>query len=183
MKYVALLRGINVGGNAIIKMVDLKKATERCGFTNVSTYIQSGNLFFESADTAVDRVTEILEGCLARDLGYGSRIIVRTHEQLKGVVSSVPHEWEEGKDLRCYIAFVGEPATVEDVVREIQPKEGVDFVAVGPGVVYMSTLLSGLTKSGFTRLVGKGVYKDITMRNYSTVKKLLALMETKQPRK
>ncbi len=177
MKYVALLRGTNVGGNRIIKMTALKEAVEKCGFTNVSTYIQSGNVIFESDDKSVDTIAAKLEDSLFKHFKYDSSIIVRTHQQFKKVVSEIPIEWKTRNDLRCYLAFIKEPVTAQDVIREIKLKDGIDFVKTGPGVVYLSTLLSGLTKSGFTKLVGKKVYKDITIRNYNTAQKLLALME------
>jgi uncharacterized protein (DUF1697 family) len=68
--------------------------------------------------------------------------------------------------------------TAEDVIREVELKEGVDSVKAGDGAVYMSTLLSGLTKSGFTRLIAKKIYKDITMRNFNTCQKILTLMQS-----
>lgn len=177
MKYLALLRGINVGGKDIIKMADLKEAVEKCGFTDVKTYIQSGNVIFESDEKSTGNIAAKLEDSLLKSFNYDTRVIVITREQLKGVVSEAPADWNNRHDLRCYLAFVRESVTAQDVIREIKLKEGIDFVKTGNGVVYMSTLLSGLTKSGFTKLITTKVYKDITIRNYSTVLKLLALME------
>ena len=178
MKYVALLRGINVGGNMIIKMSDLKAAVENLGFTNVRTYIQSGNIIFESNEKDSCVVAAKLENGLMKSLNYNSRIIVRTYQQLKTTLTNVPADWKKRQDMRCYIAFTKEPTTAEDVMGELELKEGVDSAKAGEGVVYMSTLLSGLTKSGFTKLINKKVYKDITIRNYNTCQKLLALMES-----
>lgn len=177
MKYVALLRGVNVGGNAIIKMTDLREAVEKCGFTSVRTYIQSGNIIFESDENNTDKIVATLEDSLSKRLKLNSSIIVRTYEQFKKIVSEIPDNWKKRNDLRCYLAFIREPVTAQDVVREIELKEGVDSIKVGEGVVYMSTLLSGLTKSGFSKLITKKVYKAITIRGYSTAQKLFALME------
>lgn len=177
MKYVALLRGINVGGKNIIKMTDLKEAVEKCGFTSVSTYIQSGNILFESDGKNISEIVEKLEASLLKDFFYNSRIIVRSYEQLKKIVSEVPSDWKKRNDLRCYIAFIGEPILAQDLMREIELKESIDFIKIGEGVLYMSTLLSGLARSRFTKLITKKAYKDITIRNYNTVRKLLDLME------
>jgi uncharacterized protein (DUF1697 family) len=177
MKYIALLRGINVGGKMIIKMSDLKTTIENCGFTNVNTYIQSGNIIFESNEKDPNIITTKLENELLKSLKYHLRIVVRTYQQLKAILSNVPDDWKTRQDMRCYLAFVKEPATAEDVIHELALKEGVDSVKDGEGVVYMSTLLSGLTKSGFTRLINKIVYKDITIRNYNTCQQLLSRME------
>ncbi len=177
MKYLALLRGINVGGNRIIKMTALKEAVEKGGFTNVRTYIQSGNVIFEADEDKTAAIAAKLEDSLFKYFKYDSSIIVRTHQQFKKVIAEIPMEWETRNDLRCYLAFIKEPVTAQDVIREIKLKEGIDSVKAGAGVVYMSTLLSGLTKSGFTKLIGTKVYQDITIRNYNTAQKLLALME------
>lgn len=177
MKYIALLRGINFGGNMIIKMSNLKAAVENSGFTNVSTYIQSGNIIFESYESDTGKIASKLENQLTRYLKFNLTIIVRNHRQFKKILSNVPTEWKKRQDMRCYIAFVKEPTAAEDVIRELELKEGIDSVKAGEGVVYMSTLLSGLAKSGFTKLINKKVYKDITMRNYNTCQKLFARME------
>ncbi len=178
MKYIALLRGINVGGNSIIKMNDLKNAVEKCGFTGVRTYIQSGNIIFESEEENNDKIVATLENSLSKTLKLDSRVILRTQEQLQKVVSDIPGDWKKRNDLRCYIAFIRAPVTAQDVLREVEMKEGVDFIKPGEGVLYMSTLLSGLTRSRFTKLITKKVYKDITIRNYNTVQKLFDLMKT-----
>ncbi len=179
MKYVALIRGINVGGNNLIKMVELKACFEKGGFKNVITYIQSGNVVFEVDEKNNEKIVNKLESALLRTFKVNLRIVVRSYLQLKKVLSGVPGEWRKRDDLRCYIAFVKEPVKASEVVQEVVLKDGIDFVKVGEGVVYMTTLLRGLTKSGFTKLVGKKIYQDITIRNYNTTLKLLALMEQK----
>lgn len=177
MKYVVLLRGINVGGKNIIKMADLKKAVEKCGFVNVRIYIQSGNILFESDDKNISEIVENLEASFLKDFAYNSCIIVKSYEQFQKIVSDVPSDWEKRNDLRCYIAFIGGAIPIQDVMREIELKEGIDFIKAGEGVLYMSTLLSGLTRSRFTKLISKNVYKYITIRNYTTTRKILELVE------
>ncbi len=171
------MRGINVGGNNIIKMADLKKTVAESGFTSVSTYIQSGNIIFKSEENDIDKITKKLEEALFKVFGFNSGIIVKTLEQLNKIISEVPDDWKKRHDLRCYIAFIRKPVSEQDVMRDIKLKDGVDFVKAGDKVLYMSTLLEGLTKSGFTKLVGTKIYKDITIRNYNTTQKILALMQ------
>jgi uncharacterized protein (DUF1697 family) len=84
-----------------------------------------------------------------------------------------PKEWKSGTQIRRYMAFVKEPATSKELLDEVILKEGVDDAKVGDGVLYMSTLLSGITKSGFNKLIGTKIYKNITIRNYTTVQKIL----------
>jgi uncharacterized protein (DUF1697 family) len=177
MKHIALLRGINVGGKGIIKMTDLKQAVEKGGFKNVRTYIQSGNVIFDSDGPNIKQITTRLEEILLISFQFNSGIIIKNHEQFKKVLLEVPSDWKTRHDLRCYIAFIREPTTAQDVICEIELNDGVDSIKAGDQVLYMSTLLSGLTRSRFTRLITKKVYKDITIRNFNTAQKLLALME------
>lgn len=177
MKYIALLRGINVGGNSLIKMADLKIAVEKCGYQNVATYIQSGNVIFETNEGNSQRISKNLELALSKAFHIPLRVVVQSHKEFEQVISSVPDEWKKPNDIRCYIAFVREPVTVKEVIQEIKPKETVDRMSAGPGVVYLTTEMSGLTRSGFTKLVGTKIYKDITIRNYTTTKKLFELMK------
>lgn len=173
MKYVALIRGINVGGKSIVKMVDLKSAFEKIGFKNVSTYINSGNVLFES-DKKID-FTEI-EKQLSKIFKFEMRVVVISIEKLDQILKNVPNEWKNKNDLRCYVAFLRGSTSAKEVLDEIDLKDGVDSIKHGEGVLYMSTKLFGLTKSGFPKLIQKTIYKEITIRNYNTVKKLEELI-------
>lgn len=177
MKYVALLRGINVGGNNMIKMVELKDCFETMGFTNIRTYINSGNVIFESTAASSEKLVEKIERTLSTTFGFPLRIVLRSKTQMEEVAVNVPSSWKHEKDLRCYVSFVREPTTVAQVMSEVEIRENVDDVSVGPGVIYMSTLLSGITKSRFTRLIAKKIYQEVTIRNYNTLQKIIQLME------
>src|SRR3989344_6945863 len=157
MKYVALLRVINVCGNNVIKMADLKACFEKNGFKNVSTYIQSGNVIFDppaGGERQTEKMESIIENFLSKKFNYASKVLVRSYPQVKKILAVVPTDWKTRKDLRCYIAFIKETLTPDQALREVVVKEGIDFVKAGPGVLYMSTLLSGITKSRLSKLAG-----------------------------
>lgn len=169
MKYVALLRGINVGGKNLVTMESLRKKFESLGFMAVSTYINSGNVLFESKDPATKinlQVEKALDYC----------VVVRSQSQLKKVLEQAPKVWKE-EDVRKYVAFIKEPLTADEVIPQIKINEAVDMIHAGLGVIYMTTKLEGLTKSGFSKMIGKKFFQSITIRNYNTTKKLLDLME------
>jgi uncharacterized protein (DUF1697 family) len=178
MKYVALLRGINVGGNNMIKMVELKEAFEKNGFTDVLTYINSGNVIFSSDEKKSEKLTLTLEEALSKTFNYKARVMVLSHEQIKQIVANVPHEWKTSSDIRCYVGFLADSVT-DKAIKEVPVREGVDSLKVGQGVLYMTTLLSALSKSAFNKIMSKKIYQDMTIRNYNTTQKLLALMEQK----
>ncbi len=105
MKYVALLRGINVGGNAVIKMATLKNAFEKYGFQNITSYIQSGNIIFESDDKNSKEISEKLETNLSKDFHVNLRIVLMSLPQMKKVLKEVPANWLKEKDIKMLYSF------------------------------------------------------------------------------
>jgi len=177
MTYVALLRGINVGGNNIIKMSALKSCLEREGFTDVTTFIASGNVVFECDTRDAAKLTRRIETVLSKTFGYDSRVVVLSAAQLAKIVARAPRDWSKRSDLRCNVLFLRSPVTAEEAIAFIDAGPGIDRVESGPGVLYASTLLRSLKKSRLGKIIGTKVYKDITIRTYNTSRKILALME------
>jgi uncharacterized protein (DUF1697 family) len=177
MKYVALLRGINVGGNNIIKMADLKVACETAGFSNVITFIQSGNVIFESSETNSEKITKKLETTFSKAFNYQSKIVLRSLPQLKKVLKEMPADWKTRQDIRCYVAFIKEPITADDVLKEVELRDDVDYVKKSEGVLYFTTVLSEITKSKLGKIIVKKIFQNVTIRNLNSTKKILALME------
>lgn len=176
MRYVALLRGINVGGNSLIKMSELKLAFEEDGCKEVLTYINSGNVIF-SSDKSAASLTKQVESFLIEKFKLPVRVVIKSQEQIQKALEKTPKEWKVKNELRCYMAFVLDTVTEKEVEKEVNLKEGVDSLDLGPGVLYMTTKLSMRTKSSFGRLAAKKVYKEITIRSFGTVNKILELMK------
>lgn len=177
-QYLALLRGINVGGNNIIKMADLKVCFESMGFSDVLTYIQSGNVLFESADKDKAKLTMKIEIGLSERFNYEARLVVVTYKQLKQTVEESPRGF--GKDLdkfRYDVIFLKEPLTAKEAMKSVSIKEGIDNAYMGKDVLYFSRLISRATQSRLPRIAGLPVYQNMTIRNWNTTTKLLALME------
>ena len=83
IQFLALLRGINVGGNNIIKMVDLKKCFESMGFSDVTTYIQSGNIIFNSDEKDKSKILDKVEKELSNNFKYDAKAVVISYKELK----------------------------------------------------------------------------------------------------
>lgn len=178
MKYAALLRGINVGGNNIVKMDALTEVFEATGFTQVKTYIQSGNVIFSCSEANNSKVTKWIESALEKRFHFHIKVMLRNHTQLKKILEDVPADWHTEEDVRRYIAFLTPGLQAEEVASQIDTAQGVDKIGFSDGVIYMSTSMEGLTKSKLNKLIGKKIYKEMTMRNYVTSKRLLELMDT-----
>jgi uncharacterized protein (DUF1697 family) len=176
-RYVALLRGINVGGRNLIRMAALKAIFEDQGFRNVATYIQSGNVIFESQETSFKLVRKI-EDMLAAAFGYEASVVLRSRTQMRSVVDRSPAGFgSQPARYRYDVLFLKAPLSASAVVKTVPIKEEVDEVHAGPGVLYFSRLISKATQSRFSRFASTPVYRNITNRNWNTTVKLLELME------
>lgn len=177
-QYLALLRGINVGGKNIIKMADLKACFESLGFSDVVTYIQSGNVLFKSTDRDKAKLTNRIEKELSKRFDYPSRLVTVTHEELKKTVHSAPRGFGGEPDkFRYDVIFLKEPLTPKEAMKSVSTKEGVDEAYAGERVLYFSRLISRAAQSRLTRIILLPIYQSMTIRNWNTTTKLLALME------
>jgi uncharacterized protein (DUF1697 family) len=177
-RYVALLRGINVGGKNLIKMPALKAAFEDAGFDNVSTYIQSGNVLFDAPDRGSAELTKRIEKMLAAAFDYIPTVVVRSRKQMRAIVDGAPKGFgSQPATYRYDVFFLKEPLTAKAVMKHIPTNPAVDTVNAGTGVIYFSRLTARATASRVNRFVVSPVYKNVTNRNWNTTKKLLALME------
>lgn len=178
IKYLALLRGINVGGNNIIKMSELKECFEEMGFSEVRTYIQSGNVIFQSEEKSTKRLTDQIEKALSKTFNYQAKVVVISEKQLKQVIEEAPKGFGEKKEKYRYdVIFIKPPMTAKKALKETPVKEGVDHTHAGKHAIYFSRLIAKITSSRISRAVGTPVYQFMTIRNWNTTTKLLKLIE------
>lgn len=176
-RYVALLRGINVGGKNIIKMAELKACFESAGFENVATFIQSGNVIFSSDDAASAKLTRQIEGLLGKAFDYQASVVLRTHKELRNTVARAPAGFGSAPAKYRYdVIFLKEPLTAAVALQSVRAKAGVDEAHAGKGALYFSRLIAKASQSQLSRLVSMPVYQSMTIRNWNTTTKLLALM-------
>jgi uncharacterized protein (DUF1697 family) len=179
-RYVALLRGINVGGNNLIKMTALKQCLEQSGLRRVSTYIASGNVLFEADDKAPVLVAKI-EKLLGATFRYEASIVLRSRKQLRDTVAGAPPGFGgQPAKYRYDVIFLKEPlkaAAALAAVMKVITREGVDQIWPGPSALYSARLIARATQSQISRVVGLPVYQSMTIRNWNTTTKLAHLME------
>lgn len=177
-QYIALLRGINVGGKNIIKMTDLKACFEDMGFSDILTYIQSGNVLFKSTEKDKAKLANKIEKALSERFNYESRLVVVAQKELEIVVKEAPRGFGKNKESYRYdVIFLKEPLTPSDALKNISVKEGVDAAYRGKRVLYFSRLISKAAQSHLTRIISLPMYQNMTIRNWNTTTKLLSLME------
>ncbi len=175
-RYIALLRGINVGGKNLIKMADLAACFQDLGFTDVRTYIQSGNVLFSADETDRSRLAGLLEEALSKAFQYDASVVLRSAEELQDIVSNAPEGFGNQPDTYRYdVIYLKEPLTSSEAMQSVLVKEGVDQAFAGDGVLYFSRLISKATQSRLSRIASMPIYQSMTIRNWNTTNKLLAM--------
>ncbi len=176
MKYVALLRGINVGGNNLIRMTDLKICFEEQGMREVATYIQSGNVVFAAA-TRPAEIARRLEAAMVARFGCRTSVMLRSLKEMQAIVARAPKGFGMLPDKHRYdVVFLNPPLTAAQAVAEVPTRPGVDLAHAGIGVLYFSRLISKASQSRLPRVASMPIYKSMTIRNWNTTTKLLQLM-------
>ncbi|ETK31626.1 DUF1697 domain-containing protein [Microbispora sp. ATCC PTA-5024] len=172
MRYVALLRGINVNPATAVAMADLKAVLERLGYGGVRTHLRSGNVLF-TADGDPGPAAAIERG-LADDLGLRIAVIVRTAEELRGVVERNPMEVRD--PARFAVVFLSGPPDRERLEAVDPAAYAPEEMAIGERELYVH-FPDGLRRPKLPPLLEKLSSTPATMRNWNTVTRLLALAE------
>ncbi|HZB01574.1 MAG TPA: DUF1697 domain-containing protein [Actinomycetota bacterium] len=178
-RYVALLRGINVGGKNAVPMPALKASFEDAGFRRVTTYIQSGNVVFDAPSASQAELTRRIEGILHKAFAhYEASVVLRSRSQMRAIVDRAPKGFcTQPKKYRYDVVFLKPPLTATAAIKDVSTKEGVDRIWAANGVLYMSRLDSRATQSRLNRVAALPIYKNMTIRNWNTTTKLRALLD------
>lgn len=175
-RYIALLRGVNVGGNNIINMAELKAAFAAYGFANVKTYINSGNILFKSDLNETDAKTAC-EQILADGFGLFVPVFVISAVDLIEAVQNAPAWWDKAPDTKHNAIFVIPPMTVADIFDQMgATNEAYERAAHYGNVIFWSAPLSAFSRTRFSKIVkDKAMYAATTIRNANTTRKLAEL--------
>ncbi len=176
--YVILLRGINVGGKNIIPMVGLKKCLEEMGFGDVSTYIASGNVMLES-DKPADEIKARIEAALTKSFKLDSeliKVLVLSRKQLQSVIDHKPKGFGEQPEKYHSDAIFLMDIDAAQAMPVFNPRDGVDKIWPGDGVIYSQRLSAERTKSRLNKVMASPLYKSMTIRSWNTTIKLLDIL-------
>ncbi|HEY4269192.1 MAG TPA: DUF1697 domain-containing protein [Galbitalea sp.] len=176
--YLVLLRGINVGGRNRLPMAELRAVLENLGFSNVSTYIASGNVLLDSDLTAA-KVASTIEDALPKTFKLDAeliRIAVLTRAELEAVIERRPKGFgdEPGKYHSDAIFLMGIDA--DEAMAVFSPRDGVDTVWPGTSVIYSQRRSAERTKSRLNRIMATPAYASMTIRSWQTTLALLELL-------
>jgi len=177
--FVCLLRGINVGGNNMIRMSSLKTSFEQMGFTDVSTYINSGNIIFRAKHGDARKLETTIERMLEREYKLGCKVVVRSFSEIAALVKSLPKTWNSDESRKYNVIFLRHSIDSKSILDNLNPNAQIEEVIYRPGTVLWATKANDAKQSVWIKLPSKKIFQEMTVRNLNTTKKIYELMKSK----
>jgi len=174
LKYVALLRGINVGKSTRVPMKTLRQLLEGLGLSNVVTYLNSGNVVFES-ELGAPELTQLIEDELEQAVGAKVPTLVKTSAEIIEIAESIPSEWGNNDREQTYVAYLFSDVAKPSLVSELPVKREFMNIFYAHEAIVWNIKRENYNRSQITKIVGHSSYARMTTRNVNTARKLAAL--------
>ena len=175
--FVALLRGVNVGGNNMISMKALKESFTTMGFKEVTTYINSGNIVFKSKEADARKLESKIEKMLSKEYQLDSKVVLRNLPEMEKLVKNLPRSWGEDSSWRYSVIFLRHTIDSEEILAELPAKTDVEEIVYQPGTLLWSVQATEYNRTNMAKLASRKIFRDMTVRNLNTTKKLYELMK------
>ncbi|USN53100.1 MAG: DUF1697 domain-containing protein [Candidatus Nomurabacteria bacterium] len=175
MRYIALLRGINVGGNNKVEMKRLKELCGSLGYTDVSTYINSGNILFNAKGKSKD-IQSALTKALVNEFGFPIPVLIKTQAEVKKIVAAIPQTWQnDHQTQKTDVAFLFPEVDDKKTLDELPMKKEYMDLRYIKGAIVWHVKKENLNKSQLSKVIGSKLYKYMTVRNVNTARYLAAV--------
>lgn len=176
MIYLALLRGINVGGKSRVEMPRLKATFEHLGYSDVSTYINSGNVIFHTNSAVPDLLAGDIERAISQEFGTNTAVVVRDAPNIAALVAAVPPTWVNDVSQKTDVLFLMPAIEHSSITNHFTIKPDIERLIVAPGALIWNIDRRHLSHGSMIKIVGTDTYRNLTIRNINTVRKLAALL-------
>jgi uncharacterized protein (DUF1697 family) len=179
MRYVVLLRGVNVGGNHRVPKDELRAALESLGFRDIVTYINSGNAVFTSDS---EPSGHIIQTALEAQFGFDIPTLLLTANQIKAVAAAIPPEWTndtpqpDKSGQKSDVLYLFDDINTPDIVEKLGYKPEVETMIYVDRAVLANISRKNQMKGSMQKLIGTKMYSRVTIRNITTAKKLAELV-------
>lgn len=177
MVYLALLRGINVGGKAKVEMAKLRQTFVDLGFTEVRTYIASGNVIFRSDERDVALVRGKIESAIQQGFGLPVKVLLRDADDVRELVEWLPRGWVNDDKTKCDVMFLWPEIDNPGILAQITYDPAKEDVIYLPGAVVWRVDRDKVRQGQGLKITGGDITKLLTVRNPNTVRKLWELMQ------
>ena len=177
MRYIAFLRGINVGGKNIIKMEKLKSDFETLGFKNVKTFIQSGNVLFDSGGKDSSALEKKIEKGLLNEYNSEIKTMVRTTAEIRELVERNPFaNITPDESVKFYVCFSSEEIESQPKLPVVSEKEACEIIEINGKEIFVVSRRMKDGRYGFPNsFIEKKLTKFSTARNWNTIRKMIGL--------
>lgn len=175
--FVALLRGVNVGGNNMISMKSLKESFTTMGFKEVTTYINSGNIVFKSKEADARKLEGKIEKMLLKDYELDSKVVVRDLPEMEKLLKGLPGSWGGDSGWRYNVIFLRHTIDSEKILAELPANTDIEEIVYRPGTLLWSAQATEYNQTNMAKLASRKIFRDMTVRNLNTTKKLYELMK------
>jgi uncharacterized protein (DUF1697 family) len=179
-RFVALLRGINVGTAKRVAMADLRALVEGLGYTDVATLLNSGNVVFSAMKIDPQKAASRIQRAVEAKLGVSARVMVMSGDELSAIVEADPFGRIADNPSRYLVGILGEPSDREKLTDVIAKSWGEEQIALGKGAASRALFMwipPGVIESKLNAAVSKALKDGVTARNWSTMTKLLDMTE------
>lgn len=176
MRYIALLRGINVGGNNKVAMPKLKLLFESLGFADVLTYINSGNVIFSTELKKIEVITKTIEVAIKEDFGFAVYVLVISASNLISIADAVPVRWANDQSQKTDVMFLWDEINSAKILNKFKLDPIKERLIYCNGALVWNVGREYISKGSVIKTVTENYYKKMTIRNINTVRKLAALV-------
>lgn len=171
IKYIALLRGINVGGNRKVEMKRLKGLFETLGYSNVVTYINSGNVIFES-DLQQKTLQKEIPEKLTKEFGFEIPTLIKNKKEIIRIANSIPKEWKNDSEQKTDVAYLFPEIDSKKLVDDLPVKKQFIDVRYIKGAIIWNVKKKDYNKSHLNKIISLKQYQLMTVRNVNTARYL-----------
>lgn len=180
MIYVALLRGINVGGNTKVEMKKLKASFESLGLSNIVTYINSGNVIFSDPRSSTE-LTPLIEQVIKKDFDLDVRVVLRDRDNIATLAQKIPTGWTNDDKLKTDVMFLWDEIDDPAILKKVAINSMIENALYLPGALVWNIGRQNVTRGGGIKLIKSDLYKHMTIRNINTVRKLNEMINLENP--
>lgn len=179
MRYVALLRGVNVGGAHRVPKAEFQAVLEELGFRDVLIYINSGNAVFTSDS---EPETQAVQTALEAHFGFTIPTLILAGEKIRAIAAAIPDDWTndapkpDKSGQKSDVLYLFEEANTPDILTQLGYRPDVETMTYVDGAVLANVTRMNQSKYSLLRVVGTPLYKQMTVRNITTAKKLAELV-------
>ena len=180
MKYIALLRGINVGTSVRVEMKRLRSLFESLGFLNVATYINSGNVIFES-DLPKKSALSMIQAAILNEFGVEIPVIVKTQKEMAAIASAIPDEWRNDTEQKTDVAYLFDDIDSPEIIEKLPVKREFIDIRYVKGAIFWNVSRENYNRSHLNKIISHKLYRLMTVRNVNTARFLAGTGKNYKP--